>query len=240
MKENFRVDTFELKVPILTTETEVIDLRKKILHRFPEKPELVVFIGDPGWLVCSPLFREEWKGVPVILCYSREKVPASVPVLLNRETLNESNSMLIEDYNKDFNLTVLWQPSYIKETVEVMKKIVPGMNRLVFISDDRYISMVTRTELERVMREDFPDIRLSQFCNKSMNTYQLLDSLSECDKNVGVVYYSWFVSHEKNNETYLENNAWKAIIGFTSSPVFTLTDMDIENSNFVGGFYIST
>lgn len=240
LKENFRVDTFELKVPILTTEAEVIDLRKKILHRFPEKPELVVFIGDPGWLVCSPLFREEWKGVPVILCYSREKVPASVPVLLNRETLNESNSMLIEDYNKDFNLTVLWQPSYIKETVEVMKKIVPGMNRLVFISDDRYISMVTRTELERVMREDFPDIRLSQFCNKSMNTYQLLDSLSECDKNVGVVYYSWFVSHEKNNETYLENNAWKAIIGFTSSPVFTLTDMDIENSNFVGGFYIST
>ena len=57
VKENFRVDTFELGIPLLKTEQEVKELCDRVLARFPEKPQAVVLIGDPGWVACASIFR---------------------------------------------------------------------------------------------------------------------------------------------------------------------------------------
>ena len=238
--KTFVIDSLELKVPLMRTEEEVADMHRKILRRFPQKPDLVVFIGDPGWMVCAPLFDREWKGVPVVVCYSRERVPASLQVLLNKEALDEKNSISIREFNKDYNVTILKQPVYIEETIDLMKSIIPGMNKMAFIYDDRYISVFTYHEVKKVLAAKFPEIQLWSLWSREINTAQLLDSLANCDEQVGIIYYSWFLSKPGKNTTYLEDHVWKAVLGFTHSPVFVLNDMDIAISNFAGGYYISS
>ena len=238
-EKNVAVDTFELMIRSLKDEAEVAALHRKIRIRFPDKPKAVVFVGDPGWIVCAPLFKELWKNVPVILCYSREKIPADLTTLLNREPLTPANSIPLQEFNKDYNVTVLKQPYYIHETLEMMQKIIPGMQKLAFISDDRYISLLTRLEVERFIKEYFPDLQYEELCSEKMTTDQMLEQLTSYDKNVGIIYYSWYLSKSNGEKNYMENNAWKAIFGFTRTPVFTLTDMDIEKGYFAGGYYIS-
>lgn len=108
--------------------------------------------------MCS-LFDSEWKDVPVILCFVRERMPASISVLLAQETLTPENTILLEDFNRDYNITVLWQPFYIRETIEVMRRIIPNMSKVALISDNRYVSTLTRSDFERIMRENYPDLK---------------------------------------------------------------------------------
>lgn len=240
IKKDVRVDTFELRIPLLKDEQEVLKLRQNILDKYPEKPELVVFIGDPGWVACSPIFDNQWKDVPVMVCFSRKRVPSTLSVLLRKEPLTLKNSIPIEEFNKNYNVTVLQQIFYVKETVKAMKQMMPNMNKLAFISDDRYISMMARKDVEKVLKEDFPDLELEHLCAKDITTAQLFDTLSIYDKNVGILFYSWFVSLETNTFSYLESNAWKVISGFTHNPIFTLADMDLAKGHYAGGHYVST
>ena len=238
--EAFVIDSVELKVPLLKTEEEAGTVRQQLLQRFPEKPDIVVFIGDPGWVMCASLFDREWKDVPVVVCYSRERVPASIPVLLNKERLTEENSIPIEEFNKGYNVTILKLPFYIRETVQLMQEIIPGMDRIAFIYDERYISIVTYHELKKIFEAEFPDLQLWGLWSKEISTAQLLDSLANCDEKVGIIYYSWFLGKPGKNNVYLEDHVWRAVLGFTHSPVFVLNDMDIAKSNFAGGYYISS
>ena len=239
-KGNLPVDTFELRIPLLKEEQEVLELRERILAKYPEKPELVVFIGDPGWVACAPIFDNQWKDVPVMVCFSRERVPSSLPVLLRKEPLTSKNSIPIEEFNKNYNVTVLQQIFYVKETIKVMKQMMPNMNKLAFISDDRYISMIARKDVEKTLKEDYPDLILEHLCTNDITTSQLFDTLSTYDKNVGILFYSWFVPLDKDSVSYLESNAWKVMSGFTRNPIFTLADMDLARGHYAGGYYVST
>ncbi len=238
-KGDLPVDTFELRIPLLKEEKEVLELRQSLLEKFPQKPELVVFIGDPGWVVCAPIFDDQWKDVPVMVCFSRERVPSTLPALLRKDPLTLENSISIEEFNKNYNVTVLQQPFYVKETIEVMKQLIPNMNKLAFISDDRYISMMARKDVEKVLKEDYPELKLEHLCTKSISTAQLFDTLSIYNKEVGILFYSWFVSLGNGPVSYLESNAWKVASGFTHNPIFTLADMDLAKGHYAGGHYVS-
>lgn len=238
-RDSIVFETYELVLPRLKKEADVELLRRDILKKYPEKPDAVVFIGDPAWMICAPLFDSEWKDVPVILCFVRERIPASISVLLAQETLTPENTILLEDFNRDYNSTVLWQPFYIRETIEVMRRIIPNMSKVALISDNRYVSTLTRSDFERIMRENYPDLKVEQLCTQDLSTDRLLSILTEYDKNVGVIYYSWFLRSVEETSAYLENNVWKSIFGFTNTPVFTLTDMDLQKGYFAGGHFIS-
>ena len=44
-----------LSVPTLTTRQEQQELVRKLLDKYPS-PQAVIFMGDPGWIVCRELF----------------------------------------------------------------------------------------------------------------------------------------------------------------------------------------
>ena len=154
---NIELHEYFLAVPVLTNEEEVKQAQDNLLQTFPTPPKVVIIVGDPGWLVSAPIFDGPWKNIPVILCYSRGRVPSTLQTLLAKTPLTEANSIPIEEFNKNYNITVLKQPYYIKETLTLIKQLQPEVNRIAFISDNRYISTVTRQAVSAVMQKDFPD-----------------------------------------------------------------------------------
>lgn len=152
----------ELSIPTLQNEKEAEALRSKLLSRYKKRPELVIFIGDPGWIVCTPIFKKAWKGIPALVCYSRARLPLTLKALLNKEILTDSNSILAEDFNKGYEVTTLQVPFYVKETVAVMQQILPHMKSLAFISDDRFISMEARQAVKQSIQEYYPGLQLIQ------------------------------------------------------------------------------
>ncbi len=113
------------------------------------------------------------------------------------------------------------------------------MERLAFISDDRYISEETRRDVKEAVEENFPDLRLELLSTTQLSTEMLLDTLRSYKSNTGIIYYSWFESHNENDNNYLFDHIQEIITNFTPSPLFLLSHEDLSNNTFAGGYYVS-
>ena len=229
-----------LSVPALQDTMEVNAVIEHLRQKYPLPPAAVVIIGDPGWIVCRPLFDDLWKDVPVIITNSRDRLPATLDILLSHASLNETNSVPAQEWRKGYNLTTLKQHYYVKETVELIYSLIPDMDRLAFISDDRYISEETRGDVKEAVEKHFPNLPLELLSTTHLSTEMLLDTLRSYKANTGIIYYSWFESHNKEDNNYLFDHIQEVIVNFTPSPLFLLSPEDLSNNTFAGGYYVST
>ena len=239
-KQGVTVKAESLSVPALVNEMEVNAVVTHLREKYPVAPAAIVLIGDPGWIVCRELFDDVWKDVPVIVTNARDRLPASLDVLLSHAPLTETNSVPGEEWRRGYNLTLLKQHYYVKETVELIYKLIPDMQRLAFISDDRYISEETRRDVKEAVEENFPDLRLDLLSTTQLSTEMLLDTLHSYKPNTGIIYYSWFESHNENDNNYLFDHIQEIITNFTPSPLFLLSPENLSNNTFAGGYYVST
>ena len=208
-------------------------------EKYPVPPAAIVLIGDPGWIVCRELFDDVWKDVPVVVTNARDRLPASVEILLSHAPLTEANSVPAKEWRRGYNITTLKQHYYIKETIELICQLIPDMKRLAFISDDRYISEETRCDMKEVVTKHFPDLPLELLSTTQLSTEALLDTLHSYKSNTGIIYYSWFESHNKDDNNYLFDHIQDVISNFTPSPLFLLSSEDLSNNTFAGGYYVS-
>ena len=239
-KQGISVKAESLSVPALANKMEADAVVTHLREKYPVAPAAIVLIGDPGWIVCRELFDDVWKDVPVIVTNARDRLPASLDVLLSHAPLTETNSVPGEEWRRGYNLTLLKQHYYVKETVELINKLIPDMQRLAFISDDRYISEETRRDVKEAVEENFPDLRLDLLSTTQLSTEMLLDTLHSYKPNTGIIYYSWFESHNENDNNYLFDHIQEIITNFTPSPLFLLSPENLSNNTFAGGYYVST
>lgn len=238
-KRGLSVKAESLSVPALQDTMEVNAITAHLRQKYPTPPRAVVIIGDPGWIVCQRLFDDVWKDVPVIVTNARDRLPASLEVLLSHAPLDDTNSVPAEKWRQGYNLTTLTQQYYMKETIDLMHQLMPGMDRLAFISDDRYISEEMRGDLTQITKTDFPDLPLDLLSTTQLSTEMLLDTLRSYHTNTGIIYYSWFESHNEKDNNYLFDHIQEIITNFIPSPLFLLSYEDLSNNTYAGGCYIS-
>lgn len=238
-KQGVSMKAESLSVPALRDTIEVNAIITRLREKYPVPPTAIVLIGDPGWIICRQLFDDIWKDVPVVVTNARDRLPASIETLLSHAPLTENNSVPAEEWRRGYNIATLKLHYYVKETVELMYKLIPEMNRLAFISDDRYISEETRKDVTEAVTNNFPDLRLELLSTTELTTEMLLDTLRSYKEDTGLIYYSWFEAHNKDDNNYLFDHIQDIISNFTSSPLFLLSSEDLSNNTFAGGYYVS-
>lgn len=238
-KKNISVKAESLSVPALCNRKEAAAVVEQLRRKYDVPPRLIVFIGDPGWIVCRELFDDVWKDVPVIITNTRDRLPATLDILLSHEELTESNTVPAYEWRKGYNVTTLGQVYYVKETIGLMRQLMPDMKRLAFISDDEYISEAVRGDVEQAMTGSFPELAFEQLSTRNISTEMLLDTLKSYDKTTGLIYYSWFETHNQDDNNYLFDHIQEIITRFVHSPLFLLAPEDLSNNTFAGGYYVS-
>ena len=238
-KQGISVKAESLSVPALVNEMEANAVVTHLRQKYLEPPTAIVMIGDPGWIVCRELFDDVWKDVPVIITNTRDRLPATLDILLSHEELTESNTVPAYEWRKGYNVTTLGQVYYVKETIGLMRQLMPDMKRLAFISDDRYISEAVRGDVEQAMTGSFPELAFEQLSTRNISTEMLLDTLKSYDKTTGLIYYSWFETHNQDDNNYLFDHIQEIITRFVHSPLFLLAPEDLSNNTFAGGYYVS-
>ena len=238
-KKNISVKAESLSVPALCNRKEAAAVVEQLRRKYDVPPRLIVFIGDPGWIVCRELFDDVWKDVPVIITNARDRLPATLDILLSHEELTESNTVPAYEWRKGYNVTTLGQVYYVKETIGLMRQLMPDMKRLAFISDDRYISEAVRGDVKQAMTGSFPELAFEQLSTRNISTEMLLDTLKSYDKTTGLIYYSWFETHNQDDNNYLFDHIQEIITRFVHSPLFLLAPEDLSNNTFAGGYYVS-
>lgn len=238
-KENIQIFAESLSIPSIANrqEGDVIVERLSRGHRHP--PLAVVFIGDTGWMLCRELFDKEWKGVPVIITNAVDRLPVSLDVLFSDVPLTVKNTVPAENWRKGYNVTLLQQPFFIKETIQLMKQLMPDIHQVALVSDTRYASTIIRKEMTQVMKQSFPEMNLKLLTSRKMTSDMLLDSLKSYGKETGIIYFSWFepTGYKENVQVF---DYMQEIIGdFAQSPVFLVASQDLQQKNFAGGYFVS-
>lgn len=200
-------------------------------------PRCIVVLGTPAWCLFEDTFKGVWKDIPIILCVQEDYVTSWAAVLGKKEIVPEEMKS-VREMAKGYNATVIECPIHVKGTIEEMKLLLPAMEKIVLISDHRYVSAQVRYEMQNVCRKYFPDLQVSYFTEGDMTMDDLLDSISSFDINkVGLLYFSWFQREGMLGNKYISCNNHKTISAFDHHPIFILEDTGIQEGELAGGYF---
>ena len=174
-----------LSVPALLDTMEVNAVITRLREKYPVPPAAIVLIGDPGWIVCRELFDDVWKDVPVVVTNARDRLPASVEILLSHAPLTEANSVPAKEWRRGYNITTLKQHYYIKETIELIHTIDKLYNAMVDPNfEKRYgnLETVLAVSLEELAEFSWKDYLEEEALEESFGTY--LEHLNEAMTNL--------------------------------------------------------
>ena len=239
-KNGYSVDGIALQTPGAISVDEFEESRDLLRNTYPSPPQVVVCVGDPAWLVTKPLFDNEWKEVPTIICYARDVMYKNEKSLIPRYRTDNDTLIPTSEMTKGYNITYIEYPLLIKKTIEVMQELQPGLNKIAFIHDQRYAGVRNRDAVKETVEKHFPKIQFESLSTGTLTTEQLLDVLSSLDNRTGLIYNSWYRMKEDNDNSYLSDNVQKMTNSFSVPPVFIIQDFPMESGSFAGGYYISS
>ncbi|MCC8171721.1 MAG: response regulator [Parabacteroides sp.] len=237
--ENMATYTENMDVMLMKSEQDVNDFAAYLSEKYTgHAPRLIILLGNSAYVLLKDKLAEHWgNDIPLLACVEKEYV-APRTYYLSKEACPETEQQSFADILETHrNLTVIHVPEYISETISLMKKLKPDMNRLLFLADKRYISAQNKNSVQKVMEEKFPDVKLELLTAGTTSTDDLINLLQYADKQTGVLYYSWILLKEQGNRTILSSDTYRMLSSYTDALVFTLNDMGIVENGMAGGYF---
>lgn len=225
----------------LYDDNEIKQKTDYLKQKYPVPPKAVVFIGDPAWYVCRPLFDGIWQGVPIIICNSAPHTAEDINTYFGGKDITEDELLTNPDVLKRYHITAINLPAYIDETIRMMKQLTPCMNKIVLLSDDRFICSLIRRQVEEVRRQHYPELEIMNVTYPTTDSGDMLRILSECDRSTGIIYCSWINRAIQNvaERYYPDERMHLYIADAARTPVFTLFDQYFRRpSLYAGGYFI--
>lgn len=197
-------------------------------------PRLVVMLGSPVVLLRNHILKT-WPGVPLILC-TEEDYLGPEEYYLKREGIPEDLRMPLSRIAESDNLTLVQAPIFLRENVQLMRRMIPGMEELIFIGDGRYINQQVHYDLKELLRSEFPTLKYRFFSAEEMSIDTLLDTLSDIDTHrTGLLFSTWHYVKHVGNISSVVTDSYK-IIASLEVPMFALLPTVMGNSGLIGGY----
>lgn len=230
--------TEQMNIFSITTAGKLEQYKLELLEKYVRvEPKLIILLGNPAWVLLSETIDRRWHGVPVLLCAEKETVgPAEI--YLEKRVASGNSEVALKDYAGDIPLSVFYAPYYVKETLELIAAVVPNMSKLVFLSDNRWISAQCRKEIEEVMTAKFPQVLLDCLIAEEVTNDALVDSLKASDSATAVLFLSWQKEEQQGN-SILTSNISRLLSHYSNSPIFTLHNNATEDNGLIGGCFWS-
>ena len=200
------------------------------------RPDVVVLIGNPVYALLGDWLKDTWGAdIPLIVCAEEDYTGPGEAYLYPRP-LAAAERQPFEDLAEPENLTLLQAPAYLPQSIGLMRRMLPKLERIVFIGDERYVSRQTDSDLEELIRSQFSDLEYSSYRAGDMTIDSLFDALQRIDpERDGLLFSSWFSRRQIAGNTVLTSGSYKVIAGFLL-PIFSLHYAGMEDSNLVGGY----
>ncbi|WP_106829434.1 ATP-binding protein [Parabacteroides pacaensis] len=231
--------TEHMDVMLMKSESDVENFTSELIHKYTQKPPLlIVLLGNSAYVLLKDSLEKHFgKDIPILVCVEKDYIAPREYYLSKQPCPPDERQNLSDMTIMHKNLTIMYVPEYISETITLMKKCIPDMKELLFLSDKRYISAQNQNSLRKIMQNNFPDIQLKLLTAGDMQTDELIDILQNADAHTGVLYYSWILVQQRGQHSMLSSDTYRMLSAYTNRPIFTLNDMDVVENGMMGGYY---
>ena len=234
--ENMELYAENMNMLLLDSRDKVGSFTHDLAERYGKNPpRMLIMIGSSSYLL-RDFARQTWgREVPTIICAEEDFVGPD-KYYIEKQAIPEAERIPIDGMAVQRNLTLLYAPVYLEPSIELIHRVVPEMNRLVFIGDGRYFSRQTEQELAKVLHSDYPGMDFTTYSAAEMTIDQLLDSLNRVDtRHTGVLFSSWHYTKNVMGNVEIVSNPFN-IIASSTAPMFALHPTELEKSGIVGGY----
>ena len=199
-----------------------------------EAPQLVILVGGSSYMLAVDVNRR-WPDIPIILAGENDYYCNKTYVLegvADPEAERRPVSSLLE---KGVNLTLLYAPVMVEQTVDLMTKLIPDMERLLFIAGENFQCREQQVRLERYLTALHSHIHYVPVYASEYPTDELILQLQEQDPaTTGVLFGSWLMHRGYTQTISSRQNVTHVIEAIM--PVFTLYSCDLEKNHLIAGF----
>lgn len=236
-EEQYLIYNEHMNMIMIETEASLENIWTGISEKYENLPlNTIIMIGNPSWALLGDRIREKWKNTHIILCLE-ENFTGPREHYLDKTAIPEDQKVPFEKAAKDKLLTVMYSPIYIKETVSLMKQMIPEMKKIIFLSDGRYISAQNRLELGEVIDTNFSDLEVDDLESGTVSTDSLIKVLSEARKDTGILFSSWYQKNVQGANVFILMNIYRMLGSYTKLPIFALKDAGVADRGLLGGFF---
>lgn len=239
-KSQGAITAYSEHINMLMVENEeaVTSLQQSLMKEYGhKKPKAVVLIGNTACVLFTETLEQLWgQDVPMIACLEKDYIGSPEAYIFKTAIPVKDRIPFSEFQKKHPNIVAIQHPAYLEETITLMKTLLPGMDKLIFLSDQRYIGAQAREDVQEIVSRKYPGMQVSMFTSGLMATDNLVDSLAIVREDTGILFYSWYRREVQSSNIVLNANPYFALDSCTTSPIFTLDDVGLRENAMLGGY----
>lgn len=200
-----------------------------------ELPLAIVLISDEAWMAYCDANTEKFRNVPLFLCGVKPHTISTKEFTENYKSVTLSNFTSTLEVMKQHNATGILREMNIEGYVDLMKKVMPELDRIMLITDSRFYGIYTKLLFQEYMRMLYPDTPLVSIDARHQNTDSLLAALPDVTPTTAILLTSWLTG--EHGFAYSKEYVYKQITTQMKTPVFITNDIGLDKGNFLGGYF---
>lgn len=148
------VYTEHLNMLSLDTEDDLKAFKNELFKKYEQPPLAIVIMGNSAYALLKEELDKQWGNEIQTLLFVEKDYIGPADCYLSKKVVLPTEQLPISQVLKENKkLTVIYIPDKIRKTIALMKQLIPDMNRLLFLSDKRYVSYQNRLEVEEIIKK---------------------------------------------------------------------------------------
>lgn len=216
----------------MNTLTSLINMRyavRSFFSRYQLCPGVLILIGDEAWMTYRVMRLHSWINAKVILCCVHDEITSNLGSFLSTKKLDENLMISTADSTRNIPVTGVFEQYNTKQTISLMKRVLPQMKEVVFISTGAYADAYIENKLKKTIQSNFPELSLKICSSNNAEGENISNVLSQNNPQQGILVNLWYRSHRQLFDSIQRKKK--------SNPLFLLNEWLLVDDKTIGGCY---
>lgn len=200
-----------------------------------KKLQAIILISDEAWMAYRDADLKHLEDIPLILCAVKPHSITTRDFVANMDSLSLSHFTPTQDVMKKYNATGVLREMNVPGYLSLAENLIKGMDRFVFITDNRFYGVYTRIFLLQEAGKRYPDIPVECIDARFVQTDSLLKRLPHIPSTAGVILTSWLTG--EHGFEYSKDYIYSQMENKLTTPIFITNNIGLEKEYFVGGYF---
>lgn len=200
-----------------------------------KKLQAIILISDEAWMAYRDANLKNLEDIPLLLCAVKPHSIATRDFVVNMDSLSLPHFTPTLDVMKKYNATGVLREMNIPGYLSLAENLIEGLDRFVFITDNRFYGVYTRLLLLQEAAKRYPDIPVECIDARFVQTDSLLKRLPHIPSTAGVILTSWLTG--EHGFEYSKDYIYSQMENKLTTPIFITNNIGLEKEYFVGGYF---
>lgn len=173
--------------------------------------------------------------------YIRDTIPVSLVPKLKIEGLDTFEQVRLEDgqevklWNTTLNITGVKMPVSVEQNLDMILKFHPNVKEIVWVDNDYYKSEYVLNVVQELIKQRYGGLKFSAMIDNRINTDSIYNEMLRSVPDRVFLTYSWGIDAMYSYRSQVQVDSM--FTNYFSTPFYSLSQMNADNSYFTGGYY---